>query len=64
VHAVSEEGSSFTNRVGLPEHWRGIRGEDLSAIAKIPGCTFCHQSGFIGGNETFEGALKMAIAAL
>mmetsp|Transcript_13888 Transcript_13888/g.19886 ORF Transcript_13888/g.19886 Transcript_13888/m.19886 type:complete len:404 (-) Transcript_13888:2165-3376(-) len=64
VQAVSEEGSSFTNRLGLPEHWRGIRGEDLSAIAKIPGCTFCHQSGFIGGNETFEGALKMAIAAL
>ncbi len=64
VQAVSEEGSSFTNRLGLPAEWRGIRDTDLSAVANIPGCTFCHQSGFIGGNESYEGALQMAIAAI
>ena len=64
VQAVSEEDAGFTNRLGLPEEWRGVRDADLTAIAKIPGCTFCHVSGFIGGNETYEGALQMARAAL
>jgi len=64
VQAVSEEDSSFTNRLGLPEEWRGVRDSDLSAIANIPGCTFCHRSGFIGGNESYEGALQMAITTI
>ncbi|KOB73282.1 Uncharacterized protein OBRU01_10983 [Operophtera brumata] len=28
------------------------------------GCVFCHSTGFIGGNVSREGALKMAIASL
>ncbi len=64
VQAVSEEDSSFTNRLSLPEEWRGVRDSDLSTIANIPGCTFCHRSGFIGGNESFEGALRMAIVTI
>lgn len=60
VQAVTVDGTDFTNRVSLLEPWRGIRDEALSAIAGIPNCCFVHATGFIGGNRTFEGALKMA----
>lgn len=64
VQAVTVEGRGFENRLSLPEEWRGVRDEDLTKIAGIPGCTFCHASGFIGGNQTFEGVLEMARVAL
>lgn len=44
--------------------WRGVRDEELSKLTGIPGCIFCHASGFIGGNQTKEGAFAMARAAL
>lgn len=62
VQAVSSEG--FASRKALPFPWRGVRDADLSKIAGIDGCIFCHNSGFIGGNKDREGALKMAFAAL
>lgn len=62
VQAVAKEG--FTSRKALPSTWRGVRDADLSAVAGIDGCVFCHNAGFIGGNATKEGALKMAKAAL
>jgi uncharacterized UPF0160 family protein len=64
VQAVTVQGQNFTNRVSLPEKWRGVRDSDLESISGIEGCTFCHASGFIGGNKTFEGALEMARVAL
>ena len=64
VQAVSEEHAGFTNRLSLPEAWRGVRDADLESIAGIPGCTFCHKAGFIGGNINYEGALSMAKSAL
>jgi len=64
VQAVTAEGTAFTNRLGLPEAWRGVRDDALSGIAGIAGCCFCHNAGFIGGNKTREGALAMAKAAL
>ena len=64
VQAVTVEGQAFENRLSLPEEWRGVRDEDLEKISGIEGCKFCHAAGFIGGNKTFEGALKMAQAAL
>jgi uncharacterized UPF0160 family protein len=54
----------FENRLGLPSEWRGVRDEDLSKIAGIDGCTFCHAGGFIGGNKSYEGVLEMARVAL
>lgn len=42
------------------EEWHGIRDEALSTLSGIKGCIFVHASGFIGGNETREGALSMA----
>ncbi len=64
IQAVTVKGQAFENRLSLPEAWRGVRDEDLSKIAGIDGCKFCHAAGFIGGNETFEGALKMGQVAL
>lgn len=64
VQAVTVEGKAFENRLSLPEEWRGVRDEDLTKVAGIPGCVFCHAAGFIGGNQTYEGALEMAREAL
>jgi len=64
IQCVSVEGKAFENRLGLPGPWRGVRDEDLSGVANIEGCTFCHASGFIGGNKSYEGVLEMAREAL
>ena len=44
--------------------WRGLRDSQLSEESGIPGGVFVHMSGFIGGNDTYEGALEMAKKAL
>ncbi|KAM4701354.1 MYG1 exonuclease [Discoglossus pictus] len=64
VQCVPTGPSTFQNRLSLPEDWRGLRADELSSISGIPGCVFVHVSGFIGGNETQEGALEMARKAL
>lgn len=64
VQAVTVEGKQFENRLGLPKEWRGVRDADLASLSKIPGAKFVHAAGFIGGNETYEGALAMAKEAL
>ncbi|WVQ80700.1 hypothetical protein IAT38_002805 [Cryptococcus sp. DSM 104549] len=64
IQCVPQSPDSFINRKSLPEPWRGMRDEKLSEVSGIPGGVFCHASGFIGGNETFEGVLAMAKKAL
>ncbi|XP_071795449.1 MYG1 exonuclease-like [Asterias amurensis] len=64
VQCVAVSSNSFSNRLSLPEKWRGIRNEELSELSGIPGCIFVHANGFIGGNETYEGALQMARTSL
>ena len=54
----------FESRKPLPSLWRGLEHEKLSEVAGIPGCVFVHMSGFIGGNQTYEGALTMAKVSL
>lgn len=56
--------AKFESRMPLPSPWRGLRDDELSKESGIPGCVFVHMSGFIGGNQTYEGALAMARAAL
>ncbi len=41
-----------------------MRDADLESLTKIPGSRFVHAAGFIGGNDTYEGALEMARVAL
>jgi len=62
IQAVSAEG--FASRKALPSTWRGVRDAELSSVAGIAGCVFCHASGFIGGNQTYDGAFEMAVTAL
>lgn len=64
MQAVSVSPDSFQSRKPLPAQWRGLRDDDLSKESGIPGCVFVHMSGFIGGNQSFDGALTMARAAL
>ncbi|XP_039142062.1 MYG1 protein-like [Dioscorea cayenensis subsp. rotundata] len=64
VQAVATSPSSFESRKALPLPWRGLRDDELSRESGIPGCVFVHMSGFIGGNQTYDGALAMARAAL
>jgi len=64
VQAVPLSPESFESRKALPEAWRGLRDEELSKASGIDGGIFIHASGFIGGNKTKEGALKIAQAGL
>ncbi|KAJ3485568.1 hypothetical protein NLI96_g4883 [Meripilus lineatus] len=64
IQAVPVSPESFESRKALPEPWRGIRDDNLSKLSGVDGCIFVHASGFIGGNATKEGALKMAKLAL
>jgi len=64
VQAVPVSPESFESRKALPEAWRGLRDEELSKVSGIEGGIFIHASGFIGGNKTKEGALKIAQTAL
>lgn len=58
------EGKAFENRLSLPAAWRGLRDGALEAVTSIPGSRFVHAAGFIGGHDSYEGALEMARAAL
>jgi len=60
VQCVPQELGSFKNRLSLIEKWQGIRDQELSDLSGIPGCIFVHANGFIGGNQTYDGALEMA----
>ncbi|PIA18889.1 metal-dependent protein hydrolase [Coemansia reversa NRRL 1564] len=64
VQSVPEKPGSFKSRHPLPEAWRGVRDDALSERSGIEGCIFVHQSGFIGGNKTRDGALELARKAL
>ncbi|VDO27296.1 unnamed protein product [Onchocerca flexuosa] len=60
---ISEK-QPFQNRLPLPKAWRGLRDAELTEIADIPGCTFVHPTGFIGGNKSLQGVLEMARKSL
>ncbi|XP_029907745.1 MYG1 exonuclease [Myripristis murdjan] len=60
VQCVPAGLNTFQNRLPLPEEWRGVRDNALSELCGIKGCIFVHAGGFIGGNQTQEGALEMA----
>ncbi|XP_061358179.1 uncharacterized protein LOC133302429 [Gastrolobium bilobum] len=64
LQAVGISPVRFESRKPLPYLWRGLENDKLSEVAGIPGCTFVHMSGFIGGNKSYDGALAMARASL
>jgi len=61
---VPKTAESFESRKKLPEIWCGLRDQVLSDKSGVAGCIFIHASGFIGGHQTQEGALKLASLAL
>lgn len=64
IQCVPIAKGSFQSRQPLPEPWRGLRDDTLDKETGISGCVFVHTSGFIGGNNNFEGVLAMAKKAL
>ncbi|KAI6701947.1 hypothetical protein NL676_011083 [Syzygium grande] len=64
VQAVALAPDRFESRKALPAQWCGLRDDELSKESAIPGCVFVHMNGFIGGNQTYEGALAMARGGL
>lgn len=64
IRAVSKSKDGFELRKPLPEAWRGVRDQDLDKLAGIDDCVFVHASGFIGGSQSYAGALAMAKKAL
>jgi uncharacterized UPF0160 family protein len=64
VATVPIAAGSFDKRKGLKKEWAGLRDQDLSEKSGIPGCVFVHNGLFIGGNDTYEGALEMARVSL
>ncbi|CAH8833732.1 unnamed protein product [Trichobilharzia szidati] len=55
-----DEHNTFTQRLPLPESWRGLRDDQLSSIVGIPDCVFVHATGFLGIHKTREGVIQMA----
>ncbi|KAH7373339.1 hypothetical protein KP509_17G050700 [Ceratopteris richardii] len=64
IQAVPEALGRFQSRRPLPLAWRGLMDQQLSDVVGIEGCVFVHSSGFIGGNNSFEGVLAMGKKAL
>ncbi|KAI1288380.1 MYG1 exonuclease [Halotydeus destructor] len=60
VQTVPVTSHSFASRISLHKEWQGLRGAELSTKSGIEGCVFVHATGFIGGNDTRDGALEMA----
>ncbi len=53
--------NSFHSRRKLPDAFCGLRDQELSEKIGIEGCIFIHAGGFIGGHQTKEGVIQMAI---
>ena len=64
VMPVPVQGRQFESRMKLHEEWRALRDEELSTKAGIDDCVFVHAGGFIGGNKTREGAIRMAVKTM
>lgn len=60
VQAIPVDPHSFISRVPLNPEWQGLRDEKLQEKSGISGSFFVHATGFIGGNNSREGAIEMA----
>lgn len=67
VQQIPVEPGSFEGRKPLPEEWAGLRGEELQKLLGLKesgDATFCHPGRFIGGAQTIDDTLKMALMAV
>lgn len=63
AQAVPTEIDSFTNKKPFPESWRGLAGDDLSAVTGVYDSTFCHRTGYLAIAKSKEGAILLAALA-
>jgi len=49
----------FEQRQPLKKEWAGLRGDELSNIAGVPGCVFCHPGRFIAGTQSLLDAVRL-----
>lgn len=64
VRAVPLSYGNFQLRKAICKDWLGLRSDELCKVSGIDGCTFVHNTGFIGGNNTLQGAIDMATKSL
>ncbi|WUR02832.1 MYG1 exonuclease [Vairimorpha necatrix] len=57
IRAINISKGKYEIKMPLRQDWRGKSSEELAKIC--PGGIFVHKSGFIGINETLEGAINM-----
>ncbi|MBU0612034.1 MYG1 family protein [Patescibacteria group bacterium] len=64
VVAMRKEINDFGNRKDFPSLWGGLTGEELQKITGVQDAIFCHNSLFLAGAKSKEGAIKLAKLAL
>lgn len=64
VEAAPIRPGSFESRQALPQAWRGLDIAKLREVTGVQDATFCHNTGFIAGAMSKEGALLLLEKAL
>lgn len=64
LQCVPDLPGSFTQRKSLPKEWRGLNGKELQEVTGVQDATFVHPAGFIGGADSLDGAMKLAMLAV
>jgi uncharacterized UPF0160 family protein len=64
ISAVPIQPASFESRKKMPIKWRGLELQKLRQVTGVEDAVFVHTQGFIGGAESMEGCLKMAIMSI
>jgi uncharacterized UPF0160 family protein len=64
VSTMPPKSDSFDMRVPLHQKWRGLRDSELAEVSGVKDAVFVHMTGFIGGAQSYDSALKMATDSL
>jgi len=64
VAAMRLEPNSFRNRKDFPKNWAGLRDQEFQKVSGVSDVLFCHNSLFLAGAKSKEGAIKLAQLAL
>lgn len=62
--AMRKNMNSFENRKYFPKAWAGLKDQELQKITGVSDAVFCHNSLFLVGAKSKEGAIKLARIAL
>ncbi len=65
VESGKNDPSNYSSdRVNLPESWRGLKDEELVKVSGVKDAVFCTNRGWLAVTKTKEGAIEMANEAL